>query len=394
LVLRASLLPRSWYSRAAAGLKASCSILTDAYRLRLPEGLEVSLAAEQVQRVIVQSDVEKQYEQLLPRVANTVDGHFKMAEWCKEAGLTRQRKFHLEQVIVLDPDHAEARAALGYSLRGSEWMTQEEFLRDQGYVRASGSWKLRQEVELDAIKRQSELAEKDWRRKLKIWFDQLDSPKRGADALQNIQDIRDPQAGPALAETLANTKAPRQVRLLCLDVLNRLPPGIAEMTLINLATSEPDANLRDRCLDELKRSGSRTAIVKFTKDLKSKDNRIVNRAALCLQRLGDEGVTRELIDALVTEHKFLVQQGGSPGSMGATFGGGGGSGGGGGDGGLGGLSMGGKPKMIKMDLKNETVLAALTSLNPGVNYGFDEDAWRRWYIDTHTTVEVNLRRDP
>lgn len=365
----------------------------DAYRVRLPAGLEVSLSAEQVQRVIERSDVQKQYDELRPKVANTVEGHWKMAEWCKEAGLSSQRRHHLEQVIELNPDHEEARSALGYSLHGSRWMTQEEFLRSQGYVRTSSGWKMRQEVELDAISRQRELGEKEWRRKLKIWFDQLDSPRRSSDALANIQAIRDPLAAPALGEVLANPKAPRQVRLLCLDVLNKLPAGMAEGVLIQLASNEADANLRDRALDELKRSGSRTAIQKFTHDLKSKDNRKVNRGAACLARMGDPSVTRDLIDALITEHKFIIQQGsGGAGSMGATFGGGGG--GSGGDGGLGGLSMGGKPKMVKTDLKNETVLAALTSLNPGVNYGFNKDAWRRWYVDTHTTTHVNLRRDP
>ena len=363
----------------------------EAYHVRLAEGVEVSLAAEQVQRVITRSDVQKQYDELVPKMPNTVEGHWKMAQWCREAGLSSNRTLHLEQVIKLDPDHEEARAVLGYSLHGSRWMTQEEFLRSQGYVRATGGWKLRQEVELDALKRQRELGEKEWRRKLKIWFDQLDSPRRSSDALANIQAIRDPLAAPALSEILANSKAPRQVRLLCLDVLNKLPAGIVEVTLIQLATNEPDPNLRDRCLDELKRAESRNAIAKFTRDLQSKDNRVVNRGAVCLQRMGDPAVTRELIDALITSHKFIIQQGSGPGSMGATFGGGGG---GGGDGGLGGLSMGSKPKMVKADLKNEMVLAALTSLNPGVNYGFNEDAWRRWYVDTHTTVDVNLRRDP
>jgi len=364
----------------------------DAYRVRLPEGLEVSLAAEQVQRVIARSDVQQQYDDLLPKMPNTVEGHWQMAQWCKEAGLTSSRTHHLQEVIELEPDHEEARTALGYSKHGSQWMTQEEYLRSQGYVRTPNGWKLRQEVELGVHDRQRELGEKEWRRKLKIWFDQLDSPRRSSDALANIQAIRDPFAAPALAEVLSNTKAPRQVRLMCLDVLNKLPAGIAEMTLINLATNEPDANLRDRCLDELKRADSRTAIAKFTRDLQSKDNRVVNRGAICLQRMGDPSVTRELIDALITSHKFIIQQGSGPGSMGATFGGGGG--GSGGDGGLGGLSMGSKPKMVKADLKNEMVLAALTSLNPGVNFGFNRDAWRRWYVDTHTTVNVNLRRDP
>jgi hypothetical protein len=40
------------------------------------------------------------------------------------------------------------------------------------------------------------------------------------------------------------------------------------------------------------------------------------------------------------------------------------------------------------------VLAALVSLHPGVNYRYDIEDWRRWYIDTHTSTNINLRRDP
>jgi hypothetical protein len=313
-----------------------------------------------------------------------------MAEWCKEAGLSEQRRQQLEAILTFDPDHAQARAALGYSKYGSQWMTPEEFMRGQGYVRANGGWRSRQEVELESLKRQQELAQKDWRRKLKIWFDQLDG-RRSADALANIRAIRDPLAAPALADFLQDQSTPRPIRMLCLECLAELPPGLADGTLIEMSLREADANLRDRCLDELKRSGSRIALARYTRELNSKDNRIVNRAALCLQRMGNPEVTLPLINALITQHKFIVQQGQPPGSMGATFGGG--SSGTGDGGGLGGLSMGGKPKLIKADLRNETVLAALASLNPGVNFGYDQGAWKRWYVETHTTVDANLRRD-
>ena len=57
------------------------------------------------------------------------------------------------------------------------------------------------------------------------------------------------------------------------------------------------------------------------------------------------------------------------------------------------MSMGGKkPTMIKKDLNNSEVLAALTSLHNGVNFGYDQAAWKRWYIQAKTTVDVNLRR--
>jgi hypothetical protein len=161
--------------------------------------------------------------------------------------------------------------------------------------------------------------------------------------------------------------------------------------MIQLAINDKDANVRDRCLEELKNSRSQQALAAFTKLLSNKNNALVNRGAYCLERLGDTDATIPLIDSLITTHQFLVSPGGPPGGMSASFGNGQGSGNGGG--GLGGMSMGGKPKLVKKDLENEMVLAALTRLHPGAHFGYNEEKWRQWYADTFTTSKVNLRRD-
>ena len=152
---------------------------------------------------------------------------------------------------------------------------------------------------------------------------------------------------------------------------------------------------RDGCLDELKRHGPHIALPAFLAELKSKDNKRVNRAAECLERLGDKDATLALIDALKTEHRFALQSG-PPGGMSVGFGGsGGGTGTGSGSGtggGLGGMSMQGKPQIVEKQLENRSVRSALTTLYPGVNYQFDEDAWRDWYVQSQTTSHVDLRR--
>lgn len=361
-------------------------VASDPYQLRMESGVTLTMAAEQVDRVVVKTDVERQYEMLLPRMPATAAGNWSMAEWCKDAGLLSLRKVHLAEIIKLEPDHAEARLALGYANFGGRWMTTEEFMQGQGYVRSQGRWMLRQDVELAAADRDRELAEKEWRRQLKTWVDQL-GRKRGDEALQAIREIRDPAAVPAICEIVADVKVPIELRTLCFEVLTRIPSGGANRMLMELAMKEPNANLRDKCLDELRRRGVVEAVAFFTKGLSSKDNAVVNRAALCLGSFGNPEATLALIDALVTQHKFQVTTGQAPGSMGASFGGESGGGG------MGGLSMGGKPKIVTADLKNELVLSALAVLNQGVNFGYDEAAWKRWYIQTHTTVNVNLRRD-
>jgi hypothetical protein len=364
------------------------------YQLRTDKGLRLDLEETQVHRVIVVSDLERQYEAELPKVANTVDGHWAMAEWCRDAGLVELRKRHLGEVIRLDPDHKEARTALGFSLYEGKWMTQEQFLTSQGYVRYKGGWWTLQAMTIDIRNEKRELEEKDYRRKIRNWLGAL-GKNNGDVAAAGLAGIRDATAAPALAEILEDTRQPRSARLLCLEILGKLPPGLATVTLVKLAMDERDEDLRDKCLDELMRVGSHAVLTAFTSELRTKkethfsSNARINRAAYCLQRLGDKDAALPLIEALVTEHFIVVDPGSGGGGTPINFN----SGGPPGQGGLGGLNVGGKPKKVKGKVNNPFVLGALTSMYPGVNFHYDIDEWRTWYIQEHTSTSVNLRRE-
>ncbi len=347
------------------------------YQLKTDLGLKLSLTPAQVSRVVVRSDVQKQYDAEVLARPNTAAGHWELAEWCKDAGLVTERKVHLQRVLELDPDHAQARAALGFGRVGDRWMTMDDVMLSLGYVRAGGLWKTPQQLELEVAARESELATKKLRRDILMWIDQLDGSRRET-ALANLQSVRDPRAGPALAELLDDTGRSRDVRLLVLDMLSRLPPGAGAKAVVKLAMDEKDEEIRDRCLDEVVRMKDSGVASVFIGLLTSKDNKRVNRAATCLARLDDPAATLPLITALVTTHEYLImpQNGG-----GLSFNS------------AGGFSAGGKPQKSKRDHENRSVHSALTTLHPGANFEYDEAAWRKWYIEKFTTNKVDLRRD-
>jgi hypothetical protein len=356
------------------------------YQLRTGNGVRLALADSAVQRVIAKTDLDKQYEALLPRTPNTVAGQWEMAEWCKEAGLSDQRQRHLMAVIALDPEHAEARKELGYQKHGSRWFTQEEYMQSLGYVRYKGAWRLRQEVEIDSMAAQGELAVKQWRRDIRRWIGHVASGDRhAADSERELAAIRDPEAVPALAEILSDRSQPRAIRELCLGLLQKFPPGLATGTLVNISLDDSDARLQSECLDELKRQGAQRVTSAFVGQLTSKDNARINRAGECLGRLEDKSATLSLINALVTEHKRTIQLGQPGGGLSANFSGTGGSPG---------LSMGNSSRVVKEWLKNPRVHSALVSLYPGIDFQYDIDRWRAWYAETQATSEVDLRRDP
>ena len=355
-------------------------------------GVKLLLGAAQVKQVIdsKKNDLAQEYAELLPTVANTVAGHIEMAAWCREAGLAAERRFHLEEVVRLDPDHEEARRMLGHTKIDGEWFPPGEWERKRGLVYFQSQWRLPQEVEILKLEQSREDAVLKWREDVRRWLGWIeDGGKKALAGHENLKNIRDEAAAPVLVDIVADDSRPRSLRLLALELLSRMPSRYSASTLVHLAMKDQDEEVRDKALEELRRQGSTLALHTFIKDLKSKDNKVVRRAARCLGILGDVEATVPLIDALVTSHKFAITQGGTPGQIGAGFGGPtDGSGGG-----LGNFSFGSpKPQIKSFDLKNDTALAALTSMHAGVNFGYDEKKWKAWVIESKTSADIDLRR--
>ena len=57
---------------------------------------------------------------------DTVEGHLALAEYCESVGLADQCRAHYTRVVELSPEHASARAKLGFRLVNGMWVNQEE----------------------------------------------------------------------------------------------------------------------------------------------------------------------------------------------------------------------------------------------------------------------------
>jgi hypothetical protein len=357
----------------------------DPYLVKTAAGMRVSLSRETVAKVVAVREAELEYERLLPKVANTSAGHWEMAEWCREHGLRPQREQQLQLVLSLEPDHEQAHLALGHSRLGGKWQKMEDYMKAQGYLKHEGQWRTRQDVEIALAREEAEEEVIKWRKQIKnIWLGWI-GKKREAEALTNLRQIRDPHAAPTLIDVLGQKSTSREMKMLIIDVLSELKGNPAEGTFVKLYMTENDQGIRDACLDHLVRTKSKWAVHQYIaviKDEKSQPTTI-NRAAVALGRLKDPIATPALIEALQTKHVVVIQPGGgSAGGLGPITAGG--------DGGL----SAGAPKPIKQTRisQNDQVLAALNTIHPGVNFSFDEDAWREWYTEKHAPADLNLRR--
>ena len=376
------------------------------YIIKTADGGRVTILKSQVKRILRKSAAERRYDELLPRCPDTADGHWRLAEWCRKNRLTKQRALHLEQVLKRDPNHAGARRGLGYNRLNGQWIRTDEWMKAHGYVRHKSRWRLPQEIQIESERNEMRQQGKDWKRKLKRWRGWL-FHKRHDNALVEIRGIEDPLAAEALGDLLDREKDER-VKLWYIEALGQLiiPPAsespvegtidegenrprrarrltpAATDILVRWTLEDDERRIRHACLDELERHENRRAVSSLVAALRSKSNTRVNRAAIGLGWAGDRSSLLPLINALNTQHKFVLK-GGPPGQIGTTF-----------NRTPGGISIGGRrPKVRVRDIRNPESLDALLSMADGVDYGYDEARWKSWYIATQTPQNVNLRRD-
>lgn len=110
-------------------------------------------------------------------------------------------------------------------------------------------------------------------------------------------------------------------------------------------------------------------------------NAQLNRAAWMIGRLEYKGATRELIEALVTEHTLPTGAATGNMSIGQS------------SDGIG-FSPGQKKQTVVRSFKNQAVLDTLRLVTPGgVDFDFDEVAWMDWYIRNNTPAAILVGRD-
>jgi len=360
----------------------------EGYSVRTATGGQLNLRPEQVLRVIRKSDAERAYERFLPRMPATADGNWLMAEWLRKNGLNDLREKHLRQALTHDPDFEQARYALGFTRIEGRWVKPDEFMEKAGYVKFGGSWRLPQEMEMAATDKRLEDQQVLWAKNLRMWRSWLlgRSAQRAVQARAEFARLTDPLAVPELIRLLEGEDEIPEIKRIYIDALARINTPAAENALATAGLEDESSVVRGAAWEALG-EGHRPALTRrLIRELQGKDNKRVNRAAYGLSFVGDESAILPLIDALVTRHKFIINQG--QGNMGATFGSGPNSGGGT-------FSAGGGPKLVEQDLTNRHVLNALVALTKEpVNFQYHEDRWRQWYIDTHTPPDVDLRRGP
>jgi HEAT repeats len=354
------------------------------YVIATSDGGRITVKRSEVSRAVKQTDDEEEYHRLTTKMPDTVDAHWKLAQWCRERKLIDEYHEQLEQILKLDPDHADARSGLGYQRKNGEWMLREDIMAARGLVLYKGNYCTPQHVELLKQAEQERVADADWNNRLGLWRRWLTGrrPDRSQEALHDIQAIHAPEAAPAVVDLLRREQQPDVKRLL-LEVTAQIDDPVAVDALVELSLKDPDPETRHQCLEYLIDAGHVGLSRPYIRALKSQDNAIVNRAAMALQMIGDRDAIGPLINALVTKHKQIVGSG-SPDQHSYVFTPSGGTA----------MNFGGSgAKVVNAPVENRSVLTALVTLSGNANFGYDEGQWRAWLAAQAKAHPIDIRRD-
>lgn len=256
--------------------------------------------------------------------------------------------------------------------------SQQETMAARGFVRHRGNWRTAQEIELIERAERANVAQKEWNGRLERMRRRLEDPAHAEAAAEEIREISDGFAVPALAAALAAEQHAR-VRALYVEALSRIRSAEAAQALVAIAIDHPDPETRILAVERLSAIDAAAAAGAILPALGGGDNARINRAAAALGRLGTASAVAPLIDVLETEH-VVVTDGASEGSTTATFTPSGG-----------GLALGGGAKRRKVRMQNPQVLEALVALT-GADFSWDVAAWRAWLASRQAPADFDPRR--
>jgi hypothetical protein len=367
---------------------------SDLVIVELDDEIQVAIPASRVRRVVT-SDQLQAYREMAAKAGNDAEFHYQLAIWCVKGDnvpgdCEHYKRYHLRRAIALDPEHSKARSALGYTKHEGKWVLNSQLMRDRGIISRGGRRVSSEAAAIEEMEEAANVGTGKWIKEVKRLTGMvLRNSSKSAEALEALKAIQDPLAASAIAAQLKESRErgtqSRGLRLLWVKLLGRFRNGVSVKSLVLAGLVEEDEAIREAALEQLVDYGSSSAVATYLPYLKGKDNKLVNRAARALSWFPDPELAMTYVDALVTTHKTELPSG--PGTQ-ATFGQGGSNISGGT------FQMGGKKKEKYDQLTNPAVLSLIKSIEPDADYGYDEQAWRRYYAQKRSAFSGDLRRDP
>jgi hypothetical protein len=258
----------------------------------------------------IQSRVENRvptYSEMKAKLSDDAEGQYQLGNWCAKYQYRKESQEHYRRAIIHDPNHAGARAKLGYKKVGESWKTQDEINAEQGLVKDThGKWVLPQQKEETERKAAQKKKRAEYFSRIRVLTRMMVSENavRAEQAVEQLSAIRDPAAIEPLVRFLGDASLPGEHRSLLVKILAEMDDAESTKALIDLAISDPSSGIREEATQALVPRKSPALTKTIVGFLKNKENAKVNNAADVLGELGETSVVPDLVDALITKHTY------------------------------------------------------------------------------------------
>lgn len=246
----------------------------------------------------------ERYDKEKKKYKSTAADQFRLAQWCAKNGLRSEQFDHLREAIKLDPQHAEARKALGFVKENGKW------------IKRSG----RPPADPDhQAKKQAKAAGDQVRKVVAEWFVQVQAIHRGRlegendptskrfrDGREQILAIREPLAIPAITSILST--GTEIVRRLMVESLAQFDEDEATMNLVVVTLLDPSSAIRKSAAVELVERKDPRIVDTLRDAVNSGEEPVLRNAATALGLLKARDAVEDLIGKLsfATKQSVLV----------------------------------------------------------------------------------------
>ena len=247
----------------------------------------------------------RRYEKEKLKHPDTPAGHYDLAQWCHKHGLRGKELEHLRKTIKLDPNHENARLALGHVKTKGKWIDPRKRKKEEEKADPQRAEQERQE-QVDKLVR--EIVTKYFVRVKAIYTDRFQgkspSDAKFIDGRKQLLAIQDPLAIPAISNVLYKGSEP--VRRVMIECLSQFLQDEATMNLLVISVMDNSPEIRKLAAVELIPRKDERLVDRLRDALASSDENTLRNAAAALGILKARSAVPDLINVLSRETKQLV----------------------------------------------------------------------------------------
>lgn len=256
-------------------------------RVETPAGA-VTVPWSRIDRIDRGSYVRSLFEKRAATLAaDDAEGHFLLALWCRRQGLAEPMRTELERVLAIRPDHAGARAALGYEKVEEKWVAGDELLGAKGFVRRDGRWILEEEARIAelAAARNRKLSEPETKAEELVANAADANPRVAKFARKALDSLEWPEVRIPLYRALADRDP--AVRRTAAELLPAYRSAESVRPLLRSALLDTDETVRTAAVAALKTLDEPGTLFPMVRALASANPSIRMNAAAAVGGLGD-----------------------------------------------------------------------------------------------------------